>query len=306
MPSTVRPMLCTLVKELKESEEYIYEVKWDGYRIIAFVNNRKVRLDSRNGLNYTAKFSPISEVLSAIDHNVIIDGEVVVFDEEGKPDFNALQNYKGEEGIQYCVFDLLWMDGHSLKELPLVERRELLQLLIRGKDFIKFSDSFENGSELYKQMVSMQLEGIVAKRLDSLYIEGNRSNLWIKIPTRVRQEFVIGGWVDSENGRSFKSLLFGAYANEKFMWIGRSGGGFKEKQMADILLKLKKIEVPNSPFKNKVLDLKGSVAHWVKPELVANFEFATWTKSGRIRKPAIFLGFRSDKKAEDVVREIPI
>jgi len=149
------------------------------------------------------------------------------------------------------------------------------------------------------------MEGIVAKLKDSSYVPGYRGDSWLKTPTRKRQEFVIGGWAESDKSRSFKSLLFGAYTNGKFEWIGRSGGGYKDKEMPGILKQLKAIEIEKSPFHNKILDTKGAKTHYVKPLLVANFEFATWTKTGRIRKPATFLGFRKDKKPKDVVREIP-
>ena len=154
-------------------------------------------------------------------------------------------------------------------------------------------------------MLELNLEGVVAKKKHSEYLPGVRSYEWLKIPTRKRQEFVIGGWAESQNGRAFRSLLFGAYEGKKLKWIGRSGGGYKQNEMPGILKQLKAIETEESPFENPVLDTKGAVIHWVKPELVANFEFATWTKSGRIRKPATFLGFRKDKKAKQVVREIP-
>jgi bifunctional non-homologous end joining protein LigD len=149
------------------------------------------------------------------------------------------------------------------------------------------------------------LEGIVAKRRDSPYRPGERENNWLKTPTRRRQECVIGGWAESDKQRSFKSLLFGAYNKGKLEWIGRSGSGYKEKDMPAILKQLQALETDFSPFVNKVLDTKGALTHWVKPKLVANFEFATWTKSGRIRKPATFLGFRKDKRPTQVVREIP-
>jgi len=149
------------------------------------------------------------------------------------------------------------------------------------------------------------MEGIVAKMKDSPYQPGARNDNWLKTPTRKRQEFVIGGWAESDKSRSFKSLLFGAYQNGKLEWIGRSGGGYKEKDMPGILKKLQALEISQSPFNNKILDTKGAKIHYVKPKLVANFEFATWTKSGRIRKPATFLGFRKDKKPEQVIREVP-
>lgn len=306
MPAKVSPMLCTLVREVPDLEDYLYEIKWDGYRIISYLQKGKVLLTSRSGLDYTKKYPPIEKALKSLKHDAVIDGEIVVFNEKGKPDFDAIQKYNGHNTpISYCVFDLLWMDGKNLKDQPLTERKELLKVLIGDRPELRFSESFEDGKALYKDALEQNLEGVVAKQKDSRYIENNRANDWLKIPTRKRQEFVIGGWAESANGRSFKSLLFGAYENGQLNWIGRSGGGYKEKEMPGILKQLKAIEINKSPFVNAVLDTKGAVTHYVKPQLVANFEFATWTQTGRIRKPATFLGFRKDKKAKDVVREIP-
>jgi bifunctional non-homologous end joining protein LigD len=214
--------------------------------------------------------------------------------------------YNGHNSpIAYCIFDLLWLDGYSLIDLPLTERKERLRELLENNEILRFSESFDDGPALYNQSVERNLEGIVAKKKDSIYVPGDRGNAWLKTPTRKRQEFVIGGWAESDKSRSFRSLLFGAYTHGKFEWIGRSGGGYKEKDMPDILKLLKAIEIKESPFSNKILDTKGAKLHWVKPDLVANFEFAAWTKSGRIRKPATFLGFRKDKKPTQVVREVP-
>lgn len=306
MPEGISPMLCTLTKDSMAMPDYIYEIKWDGYRIISYLNNGKVKMSSRGGLDYTGKYPPIKTALSELKHNVILDGEVVVFDEEGAPSFDKLQKFNGHKApISYCVFDILWLDGENLMDLPLLERKSILQKLLKGNNVLRYSESFEDGEALYDKAVDQGLEGIVAKRKNSHYIPGDRSSNWLKRPTRKRQEFVIGGWAESENGRQFRSLLFGAYNNGSFEWIGRSGGGFKEKEMPGILKELQRLEIKSSPFTNKVLDSKGAVLHWVKPEMIANFEFATWTTSGRIRKPATFLGFRYDKNPEDVVREVP-
>jgi bifunctional non-homologous end joining protein LigD len=208
--------------------------------------------------------------------------------------------------INYCVFDLLWLDGYNLMGLPLEVRKEALTALVAGNTIFRVSESFDDGPALYAEMLKINLEGVVAKRRDSIYVPDQRGNNWLKTPTRKRQEFVIGGWAESDKVRSFKSLLFGAYnAAGKLEWIGRSGGGYKEKEMPGILEQLKALEIERSPFVHPVLDSKNAVTHWVKPKLVANFEFATWTKTGRIRKPATFLGFRKDKKASQVVREVP-
>jgi bifunctional non-homologous end joining protein LigD len=238
---------------------------------------------------------------------MVLDGEMVVFNEEGMPDFDAVQNYNGHETqISYCVFDILWLDGYDLKGLPLRERKEILKNIVGDSTVLKYSESFDDGPGLYRQMIKLGLEGVVAKKKDSAYSEGIRGNEWLKTPTRIRQEFVIGGWAESDKARSFRSILFGAYNDKgEFEWIGRSGGGYKEAEMPGLLKKLEAIETKASPFVNKVLDTKGAKIHWVKPKLVANFEFAAWTKSGRIRKPATWLGLRKDKKPADVVREVP-
>jgi bifunctional non-homologous end joining protein LigD len=308
MPEKLSPMLCTLTKDVVADTDYLYEIKWDGYRIISYVKNGKIRMDSRSALDYTKKYPPVARALKSLGHDAVLDGEVVVFNSTGRPDFDALQTYNGHETpINYCVFDLLWLDGYNLMGLPLVDRKKILEELIEGNEMLRFSVSFDNGEDLYQHALELDLEGIVAKRKDSIYQPGARNDNWLKTPTRKRQEFVIGGWAESDKARSFRSLLFGAYnAQGDFEWIGRSGGGYKEKDMSGILTQLKKLEITESPFINKVLDTKGAKLHWIRPELVANFEFATWTKTGRIRKPATFLGFRKDKDARQVVREVPM
>jgi bifunctional non-homologous end joining protein LigD len=306
MPAVAAPMLCTLTKEPIDDPAYLFEIKWDGYRIISYIKGKNVRLGSRGGLDYTSRYPRIAAALTSLGHDAVIDGEAVVFNAEGAPDFDALQLYNGHQtDITYCVFDLLWIDGYSLMDLPLTARKQRLKELIGDNPALRLSDSFDDGPALYQEMLARNLEGIVAKQRDSAYHPGERGNAWLKTPTRKRQEFVIGGWAESDKSRSFRSLLFGAYNGKSFEWIGRSGGGYKEREMPAILKKLESLETDHSPFANKVLDTKGARIHWVKPKLVANFEFATWTKTGRIRKPATFLGFRNDKKPTDVVREIP-
>ncbi len=306
IPGSADPMLCTLTREVIEDEKYLYELKWDGYRIISYVQKGKVRMNSRSALDYTHKYPILSKSLLNLGHDLVLDGEVVVFNDEGRPDFDALQKYNGQDTpLSYCLFDILWLDGFDLKQLTLIERKQILQELLKGNKILRYCDSFENGQELYKWVNEKNLEGIVAKLKDSPYVPGERGDKWLKTPTRKRQEFVIGGWAESDKSRSFRSLLFGAYSKGKLQWIGRSGGGYKDKEMPGILKQLQALEIAESPFENKILDTMGAKMHFVKPSLVANFEFATWTKSGRIRKPATFLGFRKDKKPKDVVREIP-
>ena len=309
-PGFIKPMLCTKVAEVPDDPRYLYEVKWDGYRIISYVHGGKVSMKTRSAQEYEAKYPPIVKALLALEVDVVLDGEVVVFDDAGRPNFNAVQRYNGHtSSINYCVFDLLWLDGKSYMDEPLELRKQALARLLKGNKVLLYSDSFDDGPALYKEMGQRDLEGVVAKERDSAYVPDQRANAWLKIPIRKRQEFVIGGWTESDKVRAFRNLIFGAYVDGQFTWIGRSGGGFKEKDMADILSQLQKLETKESPFINKVLDTKGAAVHWVKPKLVANFEYAELIiyddgKPPRIRKPATFLGFRSDKKPKDVVLEI--
>jgi bifunctional non-homologous end joining protein LigD len=305
-PITISPMLATLVKEPVSDPDYVYEVKWDGYRIIAHKNGSDVRLDSRGGENYTKKYPGIAKALAHVNHHLILDGEVVYINKDGKPDFDALQKIKGQNApLVYYVFDILWLDDRNLMTLQLLERKEILREIIRDNKLIKYSDHFKDGHSLFKQVQALGLEGIVAKRKDSPYIPGDRSKRWLKMTTEQRQEFVIGGWVESEKRDTFRTLFFGAYENGKLKWIGHAGGGFKEKDMPKILARLKAIEIKENPFSEDVEYSEGK-PHWVKPVLVANIKYATFTKAGKIRKPAIFLGFREDKKPNDVVTEIPV
>jgi bifunctional non-homologous end joining protein LigD len=305
MPGNIRPMLATLAEGIANDDRYLYEVKWDGYRIAAFVKKGKVQLISRGGKNYTNKYPLVVDALRSLKHEIILDGEMVVFDEEGKPNFNRVQLYNGHNTpISYYVFDVLYIDGYDVRKLPLTTRKNILQLVVKGNEIVRFSDSFDDGEGLYELMQEKGWEGIVAKRKESIYIENDRSNNWLKFSVKKMDEFVIGGWAESDKARSFRSILFGAYDKGKLTWLGRSGGGFKEEEMPGILKQLKAREVNNSPFINKVLDTKGAVIHWVKPALVANFEYSEMTESGRIRKPAIWKGFRYDKDPKDVI--IPV
>jgi bifunctional non-homologous end joining protein LigD len=307
MPSSLKPMLCTLIKKSFNKEGWIHEVKWDGYRIIAFKNKNNVTLSSRSGIDYSERYTVVRDALKKIKGNFVIDGEVVAFNKEGEISFDAVQKANPDAQLAYYVFDIVWYDGKDMKELPLLDRKQILKQVIGENETVKFSDHFTDGVALYEKAEELELEGIVSKNENSIYSPGERGNNWLKLPTEKRQEFVIGGWAESTSARAFRSLLFGAYNEDgKLEWIGRSGGGYKEKDMPGILKKLKALETDASPFINKILDTKGAVIHYVKPELVANFKFATWTKSGRIRKPATFLGFRKDKKPQNVVREVPL
>ncbi len=301
-PSIIKPMLATLTKEPFDNEEWIYEVKWDGFRVIAYIQQGIVRLLSRSGQNYTTNYPTVVEDLSKLKHDAIIDGELVLIDESGKPNFDELQRYDGSFPIIYYAFDLLWLDGEDSTRLSLVQRKELLANILPKSDSVKYSGHFEDGLALFEQMKDLEMEGMVAKKKESVYRPGIRTNDWLKIQTAKRQEFVVGAWTESTSGRLFRSLLFGWYIDGQFHFVGHAGHGFKESETAKILARLKKLEIKKSPFVNEV-DAETKV-HWVKPELVIDVKFATFTRSGKIRKPAVFLGFRTDKKPLEVTRDL--
>jgi len=306
MPTTVAPMLCTLTQTPIDDLEYLYEIKWDGYRIVSYVERKKVRMDSRSGLDYTARYPVIVKALQNLGHDVVLDGEVVIFNEKGIPDFDAVQLYNGDmTDITYCLFDIVWMDGYNLMELPLETRKTILQQLVDAKPFFLYSESFDDGPALYKEVQERNIEGMVAKRRDSIYVPGERGNNWLKTPVKKRQEFVVGGWSVSDKTQTFSSLQLGAYVKGELKWKGRTGSGFREAEKAGILKKLKGLEISESPFVNKVLDTKGAKMHWIKPQIVVIVELSGYTKSGRFRKPATFVGFRYDKKPKDVILEVP-
>jgi bifunctional non-homologous end joining protein LigD len=287
----IKPMLCTLVKKPFDDPEYLYEIKLDGYRIIAYVKKGKVILRTRGGLDYTHKYKSVAKKLEKFE-DVVLDGEMVVLNEEGKPDFNALQKNTGEKPLAYYAFDILWIRGYNLIDLPLSERKEILSS-ITFNDTIKRSHVFKKGIELFELVREHDLEGIVAKKKNSKYQPGKRSKDWLKVPTEQRQEFVIGGWTESSSATPFASLLFGYYEKGKLIYQGHAGSGYKEKQKTEIIERLKKIEIKKSPFSNKVDSNRK--AHYVKPQLVASIKFASYTKSGKIRKPAIFIGLQEKK-----------
>jgi bifunctional non-homologous end joining protein LigD len=193
----VSPMLCTLIKEPFSDAHYLYEVKFDGYRIIASVKKGKVTLSSRSGLDYTKKYLSVAAELKKLKADVIIDGEIVALNKEGHPDFDALQKNTGETPLAFYLFDVLYYNGYDLQHLQLTDRKEILSQVIPFNDVLKFSDHFEDGPKLYELIKEQQMEGIVAKKKASTYQQGKRNNDWLKLPTEKRQEFVIGGWAES-------------------------------------------------------------------------------------------------------------
>jgi bifunctional non-homologous end joining protein LigD len=306
MPHSIKPMLATLVKEPFDHPDWIFEVKWDGYRAIAEIRDEGVSLYSRNLISLNQKFFPIVESLRKFRFEVVLDGEIVVVDDRGHPDFQMLQNYQksGSGHLLYYVFDLLYFLGHDLTSLPLLRRKELLKKILPSDPKIKFSGHVSKDGVLFFNVVKEKgLEGIIAKHSQSAYRMGRRSRQWLKVKTQLTQEGVIAGFTEPKGGRKyFGSLVLGAYEGDELIYIGHSGGGFGAKNLKKIHEKLDPLIRKKCPF--KVEPKTNTPVTWVKPELVCEVIFHGWTDEGIMRQP-VFLRLRDDKAASEVVREKP-
>ena len=304
MPHGIKPMLATLVEKPFDHQDWIFEVKWDGYRAIAEVRGDEVSLYSRNLISLNDKFLPIAESLRKFRSDCILDGEIVVVDDQGRHDFQKLQNYRksGSGHLLYYAFDLLYLEGHDLMDLPLLRRKELLKRIITSGPKIKFSDHVTKEGVLFFNVVREKgLEGIVAKHSLSPYRPGRRSRQWQKIKTHLTQEGVIAGFTGPRGGRKyFGSLVLGAFEGNEFICIGHSGGGFGPKDLEEIYEKLRPLVQKGCPFKIK--PKTNTKVTWVKPELVCEVIFQGWTDEGIMRQP-VFLRMREDKAAREVMRE---
>ncbi len=313
--TSLKPMLATLVDKPFDEPGWIYEVKWDGYRALAFLNKGKVMLKSRNDKSFDEKFYPVHKALEQWKINAIIDGEIVVTDENGISNFGKLQNWRSEAdgALYYYVFDILWLDGKDLTKLSLLERRQILEKKIPFKGIIRLSKSFPgSGTEFFEAAKKMGLEGIIAKSTASMYEPGNRSKEWLKIKANKRQEMVIGGFTkNDDSSKLFSALLVGVYENGKLVYTGKVGTGFNDKMQREMMAKFKKLVVKKPPF-TEVPDINKpsrfrpdpphATATWLKPQLVCEVSFTEMTTDGIMRHPS-FEGMRIDKNAKSVVQE---
>ncbi|RZM22511.1 MAG: DNA ligase D, partial [Pedobacter sp.] len=317
MPTAIKPMKATLVDAPFNDADWVYEIKWDGYRALAMIKDGTTELVSRNGLLFD-QFGPINAELNGLQINAILDGEIVALNEQGNADFGALQNWRNTKGapLVFMVFDIIWYDGHLVTDLPLRQRREILKSVVPvDSDLIKLSQSFEeDGVAFFESAKKMKLEGIIAKRLDSLYSSDARSREWLKIKAKRRQEVVIAGFTKNEGtGKYFSALAIGVYDKKGVLrFIGKVGTGFndaKQKEMMELFKPLITTVVPfdvepdvdePSQFRPRRL---GAKATWLKPELVCEIEFAELTSDGKVRQ-ASFKGMRTDKNAKDVILEL--
>lgn len=304
MPHGIIPMLASQIKEPFDHPDWIFEMKWDGYRAIAEIRNGSVSLYSRNGISLSQKFSPIYEALKKSQLEAVLDGEIVVVNDQGEPDFQMLQDYSkfGKGHLLYYVFDLLYFAGHDLTGLPLIKRKELLKKIIPAEPKIKFSDHVVKDGILFFQVVKEKgLEGIVAKQAQSKNLPGKRSRHWLKVKTHLTQEAVIAGFTEPRGTRNdFGALVLGVYEGKDLVFIGHTGGGFNAGTLKEVREKLSSFIRKKCPF--KVEPKTNTPVTWVKPELVCEVIFQGWTAEALMRQP-VFLRLREDKAARDVVRE---
>ena len=296
-------MLATLTDGPFDDAGWIFEDKYDGFRMVAKIERGNVTLYSRNGKIISHSYIEVAGALEGVKGDAVIDGELVALDENGVSHFQLMQNaLRHEAKLQYCAFDLMFHDGEDLRSLSLLERKKRLKEILPRNKLVAFSRHRKTeGKKFFEEAGRKGLEGIMAKRADSEYLSGARTENWLKIKTSKRQEVVIAGFTAPRRTRPF----FGALAlavREKNGWryIGHVGTGFSHKTLEELHGKLIKIKTSKSPFATKVKD--EAVTTWVKPSLVAEVKFTEWTTKGEMRHP-VYLGLRTDKRAEDVTRE---
>ncbi len=321
MPTAIHPMLAESIDQPFDGSEWLFEIKWDGYRAVAFIENGKVRLVSRNQNELTTRYPELKDLARFIQaKNAILDGEVVALDDEGKASFSLMQQRTGfrpggkraaakaDVPVLYYAFDLLYLDGEDWRKVPLEERKRKLASIVKTGDSLRYSDHYEEqGKALFEVAKSKGLEGIVAKKRESVY-EERRSREWLKIKIRHRVECVVGGFTEPEGSRAhFGSLVLGLYDTQgRLIHVGQAGSGFNQKSLGEIWKTLKKLQTKKNPFYGEVEALRK--VSWVKPELVAEIEYAEWTGgasagSGPKLRAPVFLGLRDDKEPTECVMD---
>jgi bifunctional non-homologous end joining protein LigD len=315
MPTAINPMLATSVDDPFDDPEWLYEIKWDGYRAIAFISKGKVRLVSRNQNDLTAQYSELHSIPSFIKADTaILDGEIAALDDAGRSSFSLMQQRtgirqggrrvasRGDIQVLYYVFDLLYLDGYDLRRVPLEQRKEILRQITDVSGHVRYSEHFSQGKGLFDVAKQKGLEGILAKRRNSIY-EERRTREWLKIKITQTVDCVIGGYTDPEGSREyFGSIVLGLYDKKgNLVHVGQAGTGFDHAMLKEISKILKKRDTKVSPFPQGVEALR--TVHWVKPELVAEIKFTEWThetaEGGMKLRAPVFLRLRDDKEPKD-------
>jgi bifunctional non-homologous end joining protein LigD len=310
MPEFVPPQLATLVDKPPPGDEWLHELKFDGYRLLCHLERGHVRFWTRNQNDWTAKFPELGKAVKALPvKSAILDGEVVALNPSGRASFQLLQQSikNASSGLILNVFDLIYIEGFSLTRTPLRERKRVLEELLAplgDRGVLRYSDHIEgNGAYFFKETCKMGIEGIVSKLADSMY-ESMRSRNWEKVKCIKRQEFVIAGYTLSEKGIPFSSLILGFYDKGKLIYAGRAGTGYTNAMRVELKKKLDRMVVNKRPFAELPKDPGLRRAVWTEPKLVGEVAFTEWTDEGVIRHPS-FQGLREDKKPQEVVKEKP-
>jgi len=297
----ITPMLAKEIDKPFDDKKWIYEIKWDGYRAIADVNRKDIKLYSRNGNTFINAYPIVVAELKKLNIQAILDGEVVVIDENGKSNFQFLQQYLNgmQYPIEYRVFDVLSIKGKSTCSLPLIERKKLLKQLLTKNNVIKYSDHIvAKGIDFFNSAVKNDLEGIMAKKADSLYFPGVRTSDWLKIKHHKTLEAVIAGFTEPTGSRkNFGALVLGMWNDKTLEYVGHTGSGFDTKGIVEMSKLLKPLVQSTSPFKKKIKT--NTPVTWVKPVLVAEIKYTERTTEGHLRHP-IFLRLREDKKSKQI------
>jgi len=321
MPTSIYPMLAESIEKPFDDKDWLFEIKWDGYRAIAFIESGKVRLVSRNQNELTGRYPELKDLPEFVKaKTAILDGEVVALDDEGRASFSLMQQRTGfrpgghrtaakaDIPVLYYAFDVLYLEGYDWRRVNLVERKKKLREILQPGDALRYSDHYEaQGTALFEIARQKKLEGILAKRSASCY-EERRSRDWLKIKIRHRMECVVGGYTNPEGTRAhFGSLVLGLYDGEgRLVHVGQVGSGFDQKLLAELIKELKERETKKNPFYGDVEALRKVT--WVKPELVAEVEYAEWTEgantgSGPKLRAPVFLGLRDDKDPKECTLE---
>ena len=307
LPGTMEAELATLVDRAPAGDEWLHEIKFDGYRMLSRLDDGECTIVSRNGKDWTSAFPAIAHALTRLPvKSAWIDGEIVVVDASGRSSFQALQNVLSEgRGAQlvYYAFDLPYADGYDLRDVPLVERKKLLARIVGEGNVIRFSDHVVgDGPAFFAQACDIGVEGVVSKRAESRYV-ATRSRDWQKVKCTARQEFVIGGYTNPQGSRTgFGALLLGVYDDGALRYCGKVGTGFNEATLTTLTDALERLETDEPPFVDPPTGAEARRAHWVRPHLVAEVSFTEWTRDGTLRHPS-FQGLREDKNPREVVRE---
>ena len=303
LPKRLQPMLATLTDAPFDDRDWVFETKWDGFRMVASIVGGKVTLYSRNGQIISDNYRVVAQALEKLKMDAVLDGELVALDARGVSRFQLLQNaLRAEAPLRYYVFDVMFAGGEDLRGLPLVERKTRLRRILPKHPLLAFSAHRPaSGISFFEEAQASGLEGIMAKRASSPYRSGARTADWLKIKTARRQEVVIAGFTAPRRSRPyFGALVLALREGKTWRYIGHVGTGFSHATLEDLYRKLWKIRASASPFARRVKD--EAVTTWVKPRLVAEVKFTEWTSAGEMRHP-VFLGLREDKRADEVVLE---